>query len=465
MEKEQQLIMHSKGKMASFGFGSFSREFLAMAFNTFGFYFYEGEIGLNGFLVGIGYVIFALYNMFNDPLIGYLTNKPFKFTKKWGRRFPWIMLGGLPWGLSYILIFFPPEVDPNTGAWILFLWLIFTTCLFDTFHSLFFVNFSALFADKFRSGKERRTASGISVAISVVGVALGAILPPLFFDYGVPRSFVVQGIVIFLVATLGFLISIPGVKEEKDLINVYLEKFKETEEEREPFFRALLTALKQKPFVAYIILYVAYQTLVVSMTGSVPYVVRYSLQEDEIANTLIFAGFLIGVLIATPIWLKLSQKSNNNRKLMIIAGILMSLFNIPLIFIRDMTPMIIAMIIWGTAQGGFWFLIFPVLADVIDNSVVITCRREEGIYSGFQQFFGRIGIMFQAMTFAIVHALTGFVEGAATQSELAVWGIHIHLAVVPMIFMIIGILIFWRFYDLTPEKVVENQLKIKEMCI
>jgi hypothetical protein len=51
MEKEQQLIMHSKGKMASFGFGSFSREFLAMAFGTFVFYFYEGEIGLNSFLV------------------------------------------------------------------------------------------------------------------------------------------------------------------------------------------------------------------------------------------------------------------------------------------------------------------------------------------------------------------------------------------------------------------------------
>ena len=135
MEKEQQLIMHSKGKMASFGFGSFSREFLAMAFNTFGFYFYEAEIGLNGFLVGIGYVVFALYNMFNDPLIGYLTNKPFKFTKKWGRRFPWIMLGGLPWGLSYILIFFPPEVDPNTGAWILFLWLIFFRRIFFIFSS------------------------------------------------------------------------------------------------------------------------------------------------------------------------------------------------------------------------------------------------------------------------------------------------------------------------------------------
>jgi len=463
--EENQVVIHSKGKMVSFGFGSFSREFLAMAFNTLGFYFYEAEVGLNGFLVGIGYVIFALYNMFNDPLIGYLTNKPFKFTKKWGRRFPWILLGALPWGLSYALVFLPPDVDPNSGAWILFIWLIFSTFLFDTFHSLFFVNFSALFADKFRSGQERRTASGISVAISVVGVALGAILPPLFYDYGNLRSYFVQGIVIFLVATIGFLISIPGVKEEKELITMYLEKFKETEAERKPFFRALLVALKQKPFVSFIVLYVMYQTLVVSMTGSVPYVVRYSLQEDETVNTLIFAGFLIGVLISTPFWLRLSQKTNNNRKLMIIAGILMSLFNIPLIFIRDLIPMMIAMVVWGTGQGGFWFLIFPVLADVIDNSVVVTGRREEGIYSGFQQFFGRVGIMIQAMTFAIVHYLTGFVEGADFQLESAIWGIHIHLAVVPMVLMLFGTFIFWRFYDLRPSSVDENQLKIKAMGI
>ena len=127
--------------------------------------------------------------------------------------------------------------------------------------------------------------------------------------------------------------------------------------------------------------------------------------------------------------------------------------------------MMIAMVVWGTGQGGFWFLIFPVLADVIDNSVVLTGRREEGIYSGFQQFFGRVGIMIQAMTFAVVHYLTGFVEGAATQSDLAVWGIHIHLAVVPMVLMLFGTIIFWRFYDLKPSNVNENQLKIKAMGI
>jgi GPH family glycoside/pentoside/hexuronide:cation symporter len=143
-------IKHSKKNMASYGFAKALSQFISIGFTAFGFYYYESEIGLNIWLVGLGYIIFAIYNAINDPIVGYLTNQPFKFTKKWGRRFPWIMIGGTLWVISYILIFTPPNVDPKSGALILFAWLVFATCLFDTFASIFFVNFSSLFPDKFR---------------------------------------------------------------------------------------------------------------------------------------------------------------------------------------------------------------------------------------------------------------------------------------------------------------------------
>ena len=173
-------IKHSKSTMASYGFAKFIEEFLAMAFGAYGFFYYETEIGLNVWLVGLGFITFAIWNAVNDPLVGYFTDRPFKFTRKWGRRFPWILMSGIPYISCYILIFTPPNVDPKSGAWILFAWLVFTTCLFDTFGSIFIVNFVALFPDKFRSVKERRVASGVSTPVGIVGIALGSILPPLF---------------------------------------------------------------------------------------------------------------------------------------------------------------------------------------------------------------------------------------------------------------------------------------------
>jgi len=115
---------HSKSSMASYGCAKAMNEFFNMAFMAFGFFFYETEIGLNVWYVGLGFVVFAIWNAINDPLVGYLTDRPFKFTRKWGRRFPWIMIGGVLWVFSYILIFIPPNVNPQSGAWILFLWLV-----------------------------------------------------------------------------------------------------------------------------------------------------------------------------------------------------------------------------------------------------------------------------------------------------------------------------------------------------
>jgi len=471
MVQDELDIKHSKKGMVSYGFNSFSREFLRIAFTTFGFFFYESELGLNVWLIFLAYFIFAIYNMFNDPLVGYLTNKPFKFTKKWGRRFPWILLGGLPWGFTYMLIFMPPTYDAVGGAWILFAWLLFTTCLFDTFHSILFVNFQSLFVDKYRSVQERRTASGIYIMIGVLGVALGSILPPLIFETteaGITNypSFAFQGLIVAIITFVGFALAIPGSREDQDTIDLYLAS-QTGEREKTPFFKSLFIALKQTPFVAFMIFYLLYQSLVETMQASVLYTVKYSLKMPDSATTMVFAAFLVGVLISTPFWTRYSKKVKDNKKVMLISGLLLAAFTIPITFYRDYWLIVFEMLLWGLAMGGFWIMIFPVSADVIDNAVVATKKREEGVYTGFQQFFGRVGIIIQALTFAIVHELTGFDEalGQYNQPESAIWGIHLHQALIPAIFVIIGALVFWKWYKLTPEKVQENQEKIKEMGI
>jgi Na+/melibiose symporter-like transporter len=108
-------------------------------------------------------------------------------------------------------------------------------------------------------------------------------------------------------------------------------------------------------------------------------------------------------------------------------------------------------------------MISPVFSDVIDHSVVITGKREESVYTGIQQFFGRLGIIAQALTFSIIHTLTGFIEGGVTQNPEAIMGIRLHLAVIPTIFIWVGALLFWLFYKLTPEKVVNNRSLLKDM--
>jgi GPH family glycoside/pentoside/hexuronide:cation symporter len=414
--------------------------------------------------------------MVNDPFIGYLTNRPFKFTKKIGRRFPWLLLGGLPLCASYIIVYMPPVTDPATGAWIIFAWLLFTMCLFDTFHSLYFVNFMALFPEKYTSIKERRVASGIYIPIGVIGVALGALVPPLIFKYPgdatpdvVLQSFIVQGVVVALICLLGMLLAIPGFREDKDLVDKYLVTY-ERNPERDSFFKSLVIALKQRSFLIYMVIYTLYQSQIVTMQNSIHYAVAYVIVQPagisvNLMATLIFASFLVGVIVATPFWVKYAQKTNNNKKVMLISAIGLGIFALPHLFLTNYWAVISVMFVWGLFLGGFWFMIFPVMSDVIDESVVTTGRREEGIYVGFSQFFARIGIVAQTLTFAIVHTLTGFIEGGdpSIQPASAVMGIQIHLGLIPAIFIFIGALVFWKWYKLTPEKIQATQVKLGEL--
>ncbi|MFX1449012.1 MAG: MFS transporter [Promethearchaeota archaeon] len=449
-------VRHSKLNMTSYGFGNFMNEFIAMAFGTYAFYFYEVELHLNVVLVGIGFFLYAIYNAINDPIVGFLTNRPFKFTKRFGRRFPWILIGGVPFILSYVLIFTPPSLN----EWLLFGWLIFTTCLFDTFASIFWVNFSSLFPDKFRSVKERRKATGLQIPVGLVGVALGAILPPLFVDFGFPSTYILQAGIVILVSLIALGAAIPGVRDDQDAVDKYLESHTKREK-GPPFFKSLGTALKQKSFVAFIISYTLYRTLVQSMTASVPYVVDNLLGLDEKASIPIFAAFLIGALVSTPIWVLAAHKTNNNKLVMLLCGLLMGIFTIPLIFLEDLFWVVVALLIWGLSIGGYWAMIAPVLADVVDESVVRLKKRQEGVYAGFQQFFGRLAIFFQALSFTLAHVITGF--DANPYSASAKFGVHIHLAIVPMICILFGTFVFWKWYDLTPDRVAENQKKIIEL--
>ena len=462
MESEVSTKTHSKGVMASYGVGPALNQFFRMAFVAFGFYFYEGEIGLNVWLAGLGYILFALWNAVNDPIVGYLTDRPFKFTQKWGRRFPWTMLGGIPWVLSYILIFIPPNVDPVSGAWIIFAWLVFSTCLFDTFNSIWWVNFYALFPDKFRSIKERRTASGIITPIGIIGITLGGLIPPLFIVYGDLQSFINQAVFVSLLALVMLFLGIPGWRDDPESVKKYLDKSEE-ESSSISFIGTLKDSFTQRSFVIYLAIYTSFQVLIFCIQSSVPYVVRFVLGREASAQLLLQVGFLIGALISIPFWLRFMQKADNNKKVYLTAGFLLSFFSIPISFFADLYILIVLFIIWGTALGGFWSMERPILSDVIDASVARTGKREEGMYVSIMMFFNRLAIIIQVLIFAIVHTLTGFVEGADTQSPEAIIGIQLHFGFIPMFFILIATLLFWKLYDLTPTRIEEQQLRIKQL--
>ena len=142
------------------------------------FFFYERVLGLDTLLVFFAMLIFTAWDAINDPLIGFLTDRNTKFTRKAGKRFPWIVIGIIPATLIFALLFMPPTTDAANDPLPVFVWVILITCLFDTLTTLCFVNIDSLFFDKFRTGEAMRKARGWGTPLGMIALPVASIIPP-----------------------------------------------------------------------------------------------------------------------------------------------------------------------------------------------------------------------------------------------------------------------------------------------
>ncbi len=81
----------------------------------------------------IGLVIYALVNMFNDPIIGNMSDNT--DVKKWGsRRIIYIKYGGPLYALAFALIWWIPT--DHGSQFLLFLHFVLTICIYETFFTM-----------------------------------------------------------------------------------------------------------------------------------------------------------------------------------------------------------------------------------------------------------------------------------------------------------------------------------------
>ncbi len=119
------------------------------------------------------------------------------------------------------------------------------------------------------------------------------------------------------------------------------------------------------------------------------------------------------------------------------------------------------MTILGFTMGNFWALITIYFSDVLDERIIITKSPSRGATVGIARFFERISRAAIYTSFTLVHILTGFDETNITPT--AQLGIRLHMSVIPSIVLLICVLIYWKFYPITPEVWMENKKKLKEL--
>jgi GPH family glycoside/pentoside/hexuronide:cation symporter len=366
-------------------------------------------------------------------------------------------------------MFSAPDVDGATNPWTLFMWLLFTLALFDTFGTIVNVNVAALRPDLFRKEDERRRLSVYFAPIDMLAQALGLIIPPLFIGAENKAAYAFMGGMIAMIAIISVVLYLPGNREDKEVIDRYYTK----EQERMGFFKGMFEVLKLKSFILFFIALTCFNIATNLMMGNALYITTFVIRAEKDLVTFIFAVFLIGALISVPFWSNYLKKIKNAKKVITVGGFLVCAALAPLSFFVTLIDFFIMLFILGFCLGAMWAFFFPVIqAHVLDDYVVQTGKNQKGLLLGTAGILHRLVAFIDEIIIAIIHTITGFIAGAKTYADmvsqaadinLVVWGIRLLLGFVPMIILLVGTLIFWKYYPLTPEKVLKNKSLLLEL--
>ena len=442
---------------------------LAATQSLYLYFYYFNVIGLDPWIILLALSLFSIYDAINDPIIGFLVDRNTRLTKRWGRRFPWIAIGIIPWCLSLYLIFSAPSMTPG-NPWPVFGWLMLSLIIFDTFGSLVGINIMALRPDLFREEKERQKLTVFWTYFDMIAMALGFIVPPLFIDpSNLKTSFALMGGIIAVIALISAILFLPGSREDK----VVKERYFTGEYERMNFFKGFWTVLKHKSFIVYFIVLTSFTIATSMLTGNAPFVTNFLLQYAPGDEIIIFVIFMLGAFISVPFWILYLKRIKNNKKVLVVGGFALSASLIPLTFYQTEIDMFIMLFITGVAMGSMWAFFYTIIqASVVDDFVATTKKNQKGILLGVSILLGRLVATLDELIFASIHSITGFPAGVANYADLVssgadvglvLMGIRLLYGIIPGVILLIGTLIFWKYFPITQEKVSENKQILEEL--
>ncbi len=463
VDGKDRITKRPAGQLWSYGLATITGNLIWFVFGRIQL-FYTEVVGLSLATYSIVFTIYMIWNMFNDPLEGYLTDRsPAKFTRKYGKRAPFVFIGQLGLSVAIVLPFIVVG-DVTANPTVVAIWLCFALCLFDAFASLAGITAPGLFADKYRDPDQRKLFGVIVIVYAIIGMLLAVVAFPMIIDMltpsvGAPTAWLIAAGVM---ATISFVITflmIPGIREDEELKETRAKL--DEEQKTENFFVVLWKCLKVKDFVIFLLSVFLYTVSTSLIIVALDYWVIYGLGLTMAASMTPMLAFMFATPLFAPLWFLLSKKIGS-KKTNIIGLISFGLSVLLLFFVTDMTGTIIVFGICGITVGAQAANQAAINSDVFDELAVTLKIRQEGSVAGVITLFNRIQLVIIPLIFLIVQSATGWVPLADTQTPEALFGVKLEMAIIPAALLLLAGLLF-SMYSITPEKAKENHQKMAEL--
>lgn len=432
-----------------------------MALNTFTFLiftFYFTVVRIPTPLMTLGFILWALWNAFNDPLIGYLSDRT---KSKWGRRIPWMLGATIPLGVLMILLFTPPSTYSQDES--VFIYFFIIMILFDIAYTSFNLNYNALFSEMFVDMRERSATGRIRIIFVLLATMLALVLPTLVIeditninnDPSTLTQYLISGVVAAIIIFIFYFIILKwGVRDPKHI--------SKDAESAMSFTNTLKFTFKHKSFLLF--LFPALGTwLVINILPTLsPLFFTYAvgIKDTELIGILLLIMFLVSAA-ATPLWERIRVKKG--ARMCGLIGIVVFLVSV-LFFAYSINfeMALICMIFLGIGLGGGLYFYDQCIAEIIDEDEITYGVRRSGIYYAVLNFLIRLSMILNFVIISLVFTASDWMNYEPNPGADPILGLRILMGIYPAIVLAIS-LVGMYFYPIKGERLRENRKKLTEL--
>lgn len=413
-------------------------------------------LGMEAALAGLVIMIAKFWVVAADPIAGIVSDRT---ETQWGRRRPFILVGGLIAALTFVMLFYVPELQTQTA---LFVYMTVVYLAMNTGFSMFSVPYLTMASEMSDDPEERTTIMSFRNAALALGLLIGGAFAPKILawgtqDYGLSPQAAYQwmGLIVGSIIAASTLWVFFGTAKAP---------FTAATEASMSLREQMRIAWGNKPFVVLITAnIVQYISAGIGYAGGFFFFAYAMRLGTDVFNVIPIWIIIIAVasIAAMPVLVAAAArfgKMNVYKWCLIIYSI-----SIQFYWFADADSMWIVWLIAaaiGFFNGGFILMSFSVLTDTVTYDRVRTGISREGALSSVYSAVDKIGNALGAAIFLTFLSLIGFVEssdGSLPEQTDAVLGwIAFAYIVVPAVLHTGSILILNRF-DLNSEEPAAEQ--------
>jgi glycoside/pentoside/hexuronide:cation symporter, GPH family len=447
-----------------FGLGSFLDMWGHWLYQSLVFHVFNIFLGVAPGLISMALGIKIFADALSDAMFGWISDNT---RTRWGRRRPFMLVGGVLSGIGLPLMFAVGRGWTDT-EYVIF--IVVSTCLYAPVMSCFAMPWNSLGAEMTPGYHERTRVMSIKNAIQKIPelamfVAAQFTTLAVFNDangkpdilYGAQVYTAILGGIMVVVSVLIF-----SLTRER-----YYESFVARSRQRVPFKDTLYRTLKNRPFRLMLGTMLTYNmaTAMVGLLGyyaTVYYVCGGNVVEATKWNSLMGMAGLVSGLVGITFAGWVARRWGKRNALMTVLWLGIAAFVGDWFFYNPQRPWLQLFASGGVAfiGAGFWTIYGSAMADVIDHDELSSGQRREGSFAACGSWISKVGQALGSSASGWVLMFTGFDVKLPVQSEEAILLIRLCLSGIPIAGLLIALFIVSRYF-LTEQRMDEIRTELE----